>query len=376
MVKESITETKKFILDFFEGSNINERNEILTIGGVQTDFEEFVGKKAPYRLVFDFEKHSKTDNSELITKGSYFLSTIRDYMQDKGQTSLFKLNIPSKKLDINEHFKLGNCKLIEVKRNKEYRFLPKFTFLSNCQYLNEKKQFMNSILVKEGKILDITLGKLTEGRKADIGEEDVSKEYNVAMVKLDNIIKEETKDIKLSLRKKLRKELERVKYYYSNQIKEKDEEIERCKEKIKSFKSKLRHTFYERDADILRMKIREYEERFEKLKRQGYVKRLKIEEKFHITDETDKHALLIDNHLMNISIIYYPLEVFTLVCQRNGVKRSVKLNYDPLFEKFDFLTCESCKNSVKKIDLCKKDHLVCKKCLKKCSCCRKRSKKC
>jgi len=375
MVKKNITETKKFILDFFEDSKVHERNDTLTIGDVPADFEEFIGKKAPYKLVFDFEKHNKIDNSELITKGSYFLSSIRDYMLDKGQTSLLKLNIPSKKLDIRDHVKLGNCKLIDVKKNKEYRFLPRFTFLSSCQYLNDKKQFMKSILVKDGKILDINLGKLKEGRKADIREVDISEEYNIARIRLANTIKEETKEIKVSLRKKLRKELERIKDYYSNQIKEKDEEIERCKEKIKSFESKLRHTFYERDADILRMNIREYKERLEKLKKHGYVKRLKTEEKFHINDETDKHTLLIDNHLMNVSIIYYPLDVFTLVCQRNGVKRPIQLTYDLLSEKFDPLTCESCKNSVKKIDLCKKNHLVCKNCLKKCSCCRKRPKK-
>jgi len=369
---KTITETKKFILNFFEGSKINEKNDILTISDVPADFEAFVGKKAPYRLVFNFEKHNKTDNSELITKGSYFLSTIRDFMLDKGQTNLLKLDI-SKEVDVNDHIKFGNCELISIKKTKAYRFLPKFTFLSSFQYLNEKKQFMKSILVKDRKVLDLDLGKLTEGKKTDIGEVEVDEDYNVAMIKIANIVREETKDIKKYLRKKLKKELERIKDYYSDQIQEKDEEIEGCKNKIKLLGSKLKHTYYERDADILKMKIREYEERLEKLKKYGYSKRLRVEQSFHIADETNKHALLIDNHLMNVSIISYPYDIFTLVCQKNSVKKSVQVNYDLLFEKFDVLACESCNKAVKKIDLCKKDHLVCKKCLKKCSCCKKKS---
>ncbi|MFC1685483.1 hypothetical protein ACFLZZ_00490 [Nanoarchaeota archaeon] len=374
MVKKEISKTKQFIFDFFESSKIKEDNGVLTVSGVPADFEKFVGKKAPYKLVFDFKKHNKIPNSELITEGSYFLATIRDYLLDKGQTSLLNLEIPTKKLDINDYIKFGNCELMSIKKGKENRFLSRFTFLSSCQYLNDKKQFMRDILVKDGKVLDLELGKLKEGRKADIGDVDLGGEYDIAMIRLANILKEETKEIKLSLRKKLRRELERIKGYYSHQIREKDEETERCNEKIKNFKSKLRHTFYERDADILRMNIREYTERLEKLRKRGYAKRLKAEEEFHITDETNKHALLIDNHLMNASIIYYPLDVFTLVCQRNGVKKSIQMTYDLLFEKFDSLSCESCKKAVKKIDLCKKDHLVCKKCLKRCSCCRKKSK--
>ena len=374
MAKKEITEIKKFILDFFEGSKIQEQKGVLIIKNAKHDFEEFVGKKAPYRLVFDFEKHNKVENSELITQGSYFLSAIRDYMFDKGQTSLLKLSFPPKKLEIEEHVRLGDYELVSVKKDNKYRLFQRFTFLSSCQYLNEKKQFMKDILVKDGKILELDLGKLTVGRKADIGDVNVNHEYDLAVIRLANIIREETKEIKSSLRKKLRKELERVKAYYSDQIKEKDEEIERCQEKIKSLGSKLRHTFYERDADILKMNIRESKERLEKLKKQGYLKRLKIEEEFHVTDETNKHALLIDNHLMNLSIIYYPLEVLTLTLQGKGVKKSVQMTYDPLFDKFDPLACESCKRPVRKIVFCKKEHLVCRKCSKKCSCCKKRSK--
>jgi len=186
MAQKTLTETKKFILDFFETAKITERNEVMTIKDVPKDFETFVGKKAPYRLVFDFEKHNKIDNSELITKGSYFLSAIKDYMLNKGQTSILKWNL-TKEVDITEHLKLGNCEITNIKKSKTYNFLPKFTFLSSFQYLNEKKQSMKSLFIKEGKILDITPKKLKDGIKSDIGSVDVSAEYDVAMIKLANV---------------------------------------------------------------------------------------------------------------------------------------------------------------------------------------------
>ena len=268
MIKKEVSKTKKFILYFFESSKISESNGVLTVSKVPNDFEEFVGKKSPYKLVFDFKKHNNIPNSELIIEGSYFLAAIRDYLLDKGQTSLLKLDIPNKNLDILDQVKFGNCDLITIKKSKSNRLLSQFTFLSSCQYLNDKKQFIKAILVKDAKILDLKLGKLKEGRKTDIGIVDLSKDYDIAMIRLANIVREETKELKMVLRKKLRIELERIKGYYSKQIREKDEEIGRCNDKIKIFKSKLRHNYYERDADILRMNIREYSERLEKLKKE------------------------------------------------------------------------------------------------------------
>jgi len=48
------------------------------------------------------------------------------------------------------------------------------------------------------------------------------------------------------------------------------------------------------------------------LKKQGYVKRLNEEEKFHLRDEIYKHTLIIENKLINATIFYYPITTFAL----------------------------------------------------------------
>ena len=143
--------------------------------------------------------------------------------------------------------------------------------------------------------------------------------------------------IKEVLIEKLGNELARLKAYYHHQIKEKDEEIERCQDKIKALGSQLRHTFYERDADILKMKIKEYRERLEKLKKQDYAERLKKEEKFHITDETEKHALSVENQLMNLCVIYYPSYVFSVLLNDKKKNKTIMVHYDSLLKRFDRL---------------------------------------
>ena len=85
--------TKDFIIEFFKSAKINEEKGLLTISEVDKDFENFLGKKSPYKLVFDIELHNKHKDSELIMQGSYFLLAIKDYLSDKGLTSIQKIII-------------------------------------------------------------------------------------------------------------------------------------------------------------------------------------------------------------------------------------------------------------------------------------------
>lgn len=369
---KSNNDTKNFILEFFKNAKVSEKNNVLTITGVASDFEEFLGKKAPYTLVFDFDTHNKVEDSELIMKGSYFLLAIRDYMRLHGQTSLLKMDLAFSKPNLKKNLQLGNCTLQEVKEKTSYHYFPEFTFLSICQYLNDKQQFMNKIQIKDGEVLDIDTNKLKAGNKEDLKHVNVDKEYELAKSKIKDLINKEAKDLKSSLREKLDKELKRVKAYYGNQIKEKDEEVERCVDKIKLLESELKHTYYDRDISILKRKIREYGVILEKLKEKDLKTRLKQEEDFHINDEMDKHVLSINNTLMNVSIVYYPSVAYSMLLKKDKKHEGkiIEWGYDPLSKKFDTLMCSSCNDPVKKINLCSNDHLVCAKCLKNCECCK------
>lgn len=320
---------KEFILEFFRDSNILDKNGVLTISEVPKSFEDFIGKKAPYKLVFDIKIHSRTRDSELIMQGSYFLLSIRDYLIDKGQTSLQKINIQPDPASINKNLP-RDSKIIEIKEDG-LDFISEFYFLSVYQYLNEKKQSINRLLIKDKSILDLNIDKFKSrtGNREEIPSIDLNASYKLAIANLESDVEKEIRPIKLLLKEKLERELKRVKEHYVKQIKEKDEEVETCERKIKLLQSKLRHTYYQRDIDILEMQIRESKERLEKLKKKGYRERLKKEEIFHVDDEVEKHVLSIKNNLINATVFYYP--IYKILISSNGKNRSVK--YDPILEK-------------------------------------------
>jgi len=316
---------KEFILEFFKDSKIKDEGGVLTISEAPKDFEEFIGKKSPYNLVFDFDLHTKVKDSELIMKGSYFLLAIRDYLSNRGQTSLLKINTKVTPAELSKKLKLGNGKNFEIKTSSG--FLYEFSFLSIYQYLNDKNQSISRILIKDKAVLDLDINKLKtqKGNKEDISVLDPLEQYQVAKKILDKKVTSEIRPIKIILKKKLEKELFRVKDHYFKQIKEKDEEVEACMNKIKMLQSKLRHTSYERDVRILERTIRESKERLESLKKKGYKERLKTEEDFHINDEVEKHVLSIKNTLINITFFYYP--IYEVIVSNKARK------YDPVLDK-------------------------------------------
>lgn len=322
--------SKKFLLEFFKDCKIEDKNGLLTISEVPSEFEKFVGKKAPYKFVFDINTHNKIKDSELIMQGSYFLLAIRDYLSDKGQTCLLKINIPSNSLEIEKNSKIKNSKVLEI-RQCGVDYLYEFSFLSKYQYLNDKKQSTSKMLLKDKEILDIDFGKykLHKGNKEEIPSINLSEQYQFAKKKLNEKVAKEIKPIKLLLKAKLEKELDRIKNHYHKQIKEKDEEVEACANKIKLLNSKLRHTSYERDRNIIMRMIRESEDRLEMLKQRTFKERLREEELFHINDEVEKHVLAIKNGLINITVYYYP--IFEIDISSKGKKSTIK--YDPVIDK-------------------------------------------
>ena len=320
---------KEFILEFFKNSSIKDEKGIVTITKVPIDFENFIGKKSPYKFVFDINLHNKVRDSELIMQGSYFLLAIRDYLSDKGHTSLLKINIKPGLKELSKKEKLKKYKILEITETND--FLYELSFLSSYQYLNDKKQSISKVLIKDKNILDIDITKynVEKGNIIDIQDLDPLESYNIAKKRIDEKVNREIKPIKLILKEKLEKELFRVKNHYFKQIKEKDEEVETCANKIKMLQSKLRHTSYDRDISILNRLIRESKERLEMLKKRSYRERLRTEELFHINDEVEKHVLSIKNSLINITVFYYP--IYNLHVSSKGKKFVLK--YDSFFDR-------------------------------------------
>lgn len=358
---------KKFVIEFFKDFKIKEKKDVLYIESAPEEFEKLIGKKTPYNIVFDVKKHGEIPGSNLIVSGSYFLSVMRDYLKNKGQTSLLKISFDVPEININKKISCGNCKIVENKPSESYKFLSEFTFLSSLQYLNEKKEMINKILVKDGKCIEINLPKVEEGDRKYVEKIDSNLNYCAAQNQLKKLINKESKTLKVKLKTKLVKELDRIKDYYHKQIAEKDEDLDRCKDKIKTLESELKNTFYDRDARILKMKIRQYLERLESLKARDYKKRLETEKIFHTTDEIDKHSLQISHSIVNASIIYYACPSFNikLINKKNNAEKTIELVYDSMAKNIESIKCDICKKNAIKINLSENNDLVCENCLNK-----------
>jgi len=376
MVNEKTQDMREFVLEFFKflKCKVIEKENYLKINNAPKDFEDFLGKEAPYILVFNQEQLKELGDAELITKGSYFLASIRDYLDDKGQTTVLSLMIPivNPNKEIKKEINFNNCKLIDVGKKEGKKYLTKFTFFSSCQYLNEKKQFVSPFYISNNKVLDLDLEKYNfqEGDKNDLEVKNLHDSYNVAKEELNNVIKKEIKDTKLLLKEKLDNELNRLNKHFNQQINEKDEELDKYQEKVTIFKGQLENAYYDKDIKALKNKIKKYEDYVERLKKEGYKERLKVEKSFHIQDEIDKYSLKIDNNLINLSIVHYPAFIFTISLKKGDLKKEIKISYDSLLKKLDLPICDSCKNPTKDINLCTNGHIVCNNCIKKCPDCK------
>src|SRR3989344_6559798 len=88
---KELAELKEFTASFFKnlGAKTTWQGNTLQVEKIPHDFEDFFGKRSPYKLVFD--RGEETNETELIAKGSFLLKAIALYLEKKGQTTLLKM---------------------------------------------------------------------------------------------------------------------------------------------------------------------------------------------------------------------------------------------------------------------------------------------
>ena len=361
---------KKFIVEFFKnlGSEITWKEKILKIDKIPENFQKFYGKKSPYYFVFEGDKIE--EHCEKIAKGSFLLKAMSNFLEDRGQTSVLKLNIEFYPPEIlRKKFRLGNCTLEEIGKKQMYNLFFRFTFITTLQYLNEKEQITSHVYIKEGKDfpLDLTKFNIIDGKKNEITIPDIREDYEIAK----NILKEKLK-IKIGfvgyeLKKKLENELKRIENHYSNHLKEINDEIMKNQKQIEELKAKIQKglNIEENEKKIIRLNSI-----LDKIKNDDKKEKLEKEMDFFILDEKNKHSLNINNKLLNTSIIYYPVFIYTLHLRNNKKKsKFVNVVIDPLTDNIQDLHCESSGKAINDIYLCVCGHLCDKTVLRKCSTC-------
>ncbi len=353
---------RKFIESFFNGlkCELAWDGKTLEIRKVPLEFETYYGKKSPYSLVFD----EANENAELITKGSSLLKAITTYLESRGQTTLIRLNFERDyKEQFERYLKLRNCTLYSLIKKPDYRSILRFTFMTQMQYVNDKEQLINSIHVKDGSVINFILEKYsyTEGKREELPKKDIKSEYELAKEELKKILQKKTQETSEALKKRLDKEIERIRDHYRNQTKELDVQMGRNKEQTIALRKQMEKV-NEIEKKTILAKIEKLHETMKGLENPEIKEKLNKEESFFINDEIHKHALNINNKLMNTTIIYYPVFTFTLVFKSKDSARQVELIYNPMEDTLTAVTCESCKREITELTLCSSGHVICQNC--------------
>lgn len=363
---------KKFVEKFFQnlgceisyGKDDNADNlesSVLKIENVPKKFAKFYGKEEPY--YFYFEESQDIPNGEYVTKGSYILSCINKFLENKGETTLLRIKFEKKPKDlIYERFPLRNCKLSEVSSRTSYEYIERFTFLTIFQYLNKKEEMITKLYIKDQEEVEFDLSKYEteEGKKRDLKTVDLQKDYEKAKILLKEKVNNKTDALKEELRENLEKEKERIENHHHEQIKEDKNNLEKLKKQLDELEP----------GEANRQKIRRIKEQIEELSSEKKEEELKKEKESSINQEIQKHSLNIKNKLMNTTIICTPVLVYNAYFKTSqNSKRMVQLEYNFFEDKISGLKCDCCGKELNEIILCSSGHLICRECGDRCENC-------
>lgn len=341
--------------------SVSEINGILKIENIPEKFSKFYGKPEPY--YFYFNKNQKYSEGEYVTKGSYVLSCINKFLENKGETTLLKITHEEKPKElIQKKFTLRNCKIGEIFTRKNFKYLERFTFLTTFQYLNKKEETIKKIFVKDGEIIefDISNHPIEEGKKRELKKSEFKKDYEIAKNKLKENLREKIESLKNNLSKNLENEKTRIKKHHEEQLKDDKIKLEKLEKQINELENNEKN----------KNKIKRIKEQIKELKSSEKKEYLKKDKNFTIEQEIQKHSLNIKNKLLNTTIICYPIFEFRAYFKTsNNTKRFVPITYDYIKNKILGIKCDSCEKEINEIILCSSGHLTCRDCGSRCENC-------
>ncbi len=360
----------QFAENFFRNLKTEVRREgnILLVSKVPESFEKFYGKKSPYELNFSQEPNKEYPNSEIISKNNFLISVMREFLENKGQTTLLKIDFEEGSRDfINKHFLFKNAKIDSINKLEKNRAIIRFTFQTTFQYLNEREQITTPIYASDGKLINFRLEdyKTSEGKKDTLNLGDIKKEYEIAKEKAKELIKPTIERVGTMLDKKLEKELVRINHHFSSQ----KQEFEQKMKELENQKRELLNI--QNPNENVKQKITKIESLLTDLRGSEVLTRLNKEQEFFLKDETHKHSLGVSSKLINTTIILSSIWKLSCFLRNSNSTRILELEYDPLLKTVSKITCDCCKKEINKVGLCSSGHLSCESCLRGCSDCQK-----
>lgn len=349
------------LIDFFEKFFLQLKCEIkhdggcLIISNVPSSFEKFSGKQSPYKFSFDSEK----ENFEFISNSHYLIKTIKDFLEGRGETALLKLKFD---IDIKSELKkiipFLNSEIKSINKISMYDKIIRFSFSTSYRYLNEAKNIVKKIFVRDGKIIEpIEFSNFIDGNKNDLQNMSVENEYQIAKEELKKSISPETENLKKELNEKLSEEISRIEKLYENNLNE-------LREKENSILKQIENSKEDK------IKLKKSEKMLENLRGENNISKMKDEKEEFIQKEIKKYGLKIESKLINTTIIYFPIYKMNLTLElEKGNMKIIEMIYNPLDKKISPLFCKSCNRELNEIIVCSSGHLTCRECGNKCHSC-------
>ncbi len=343
-----------FMEDFFVsvGAKVDYEGDLMKVMNVPKNIQDSLGKQGDY--LFSVIDTGRSD-VELLTKGSFLIKSMNDYIKNKGQTTILKIDFSKNIENLKIPIVLKEGEIYSQEKKEIMDYINRFTFATDFQYLNDKEQVLNDIYVKGDDILDIDLNglRLMDGDPKEINYKDVNSSYTLAKNSIKHKLKPSIEKLSKTLSEKLDKELERINNHYGRQ----DEEIN---EKLKKLENQMVEATKESDSK----KLERIENEIKQLKEKLMDKVKEMEKNFFIQDEINKHSLNLSTKLVNSTILYYPNYKFNIHLKNKKSMRAIEISFDPFHNKFSTIHCDSCKMPLSEMHLCSSGHISCNNCPK------------
>lgn len=344
-------QNKGLVIDFFKSfkCDVNEKNDLIFISKIPERLQKTLGVSEKIEL------NKNNLSPDLIRK-------IKECLKNNPSRTLLRIDFefPS---NINEKIKLKNCVMSKIEKRHENNYFSRFSFLTTFRFHNNVEQVLNEIFVHEEKIVsgDLTSYNIQEGKIEDVSTEHLSKDYDVAKIKLKDLLNKKISLITNKLGEELSIETKRVEEHFGKILNEINANKDRFLERIK-----------EAEAQKDDSKVKRLKEEFEKNNFEREMEKINREIGSVISNEKNKYSLDIDNKLINTTIIYYPVFRITITLEESGFKKPLEIIYNPLTEQINNFVCDSCKTNLERINVCHGGHICCDSCLHLCSECGKR----
>ncbi|MEK6872304.1 MAG: hypothetical protein AABX16_05355, partial [Nanoarchaeota archaeon] len=342
-----------------------EGEEIMRVSKVPQDFERLYGKTAPY--VFCFVKDFVEGDAEYISHSHHLINSISEYLRNKGNIALIRLTVGD-----NLHEALASClqlhnPLVRIDKQINFDYIFKLTFETSMQYTNEHEKLLHTVYVHDNQVIDnfiIENYPHEPGEKSDIGLNTLREVRDVAKERIKQLLQNKIVSITEKLKLLLSKEIDRINRHYDSLIGEVEREIAVHTKRISELAKNT-----DDEQTIVRAKINRLHETIARLQEKVNPSEIAKEKEFHICEEKQKHSINIYSHLLNKTIIYYPVYDLVITIANGKKLRQISLQFNPLTKQIQDIFCEQCNKDIKNLFLCSSNHVLCETCLIHCQSC-------